>query len=117
VSFSAATIGRLEYDFRSFTKDGSDTERCTGKGFIPEPSKAALKEFFAGIAGLGDAFQTGPVTDDAVEEAAASLEDRIYAVLSNVCSGTPSIDELKQLPPRILAAFCRYLTENLAPKA
>lgn len=116
--FSAASVTPLSYDFTLFPLDGSDNgARCTGKGRIPEPSKRALEAFFREFEAVFRPGVDEAPSDDDVVHAVEDLEDQIYGLLSNVCSGQPSPEELKQLPPRILAAFTRYLLENLAPKA
>lgn len=114
--FSAQTVARLSYDFTAFPKDGQEDERCTGKAFIPEPSKAKIKAFFEGFRALGSPLDEAS-TDEDIETAVTELEDSVYVLLAAVCSGKPSQDELRQLPPRILALFTRYLLENMAPKA
>lgn len=114
-TFSAALVAPLSYDFRHFPQDDSD-ERCTGHGRIPEPSKAVLEAFWNAqgevLAVLAEA------GDDADEETVKeTVEDAVYQRISDVCSGKPSVDELKQLPPRILFKFAVWLTGELAPKA
>ena len=114
--FSAASIAVLSYDFTSFLRDDSDTERCTGKAIIPEPTKAKLKAFFDGFQDLTE-LDPLKASDEELQAVADERDERVYALLSDVCSGKPSVEDLKQLRPRILAAFTRYVLENLAPKA
>jgi hypothetical protein len=109
MGFSAASVAVLEYDFTAFPQDGDASLRCTGKGRIPEPSKAQIEAFFNEIGSFVQ--MPGSAEDDD-----GQVEARIYEHLSAVCSGKPSVDELKLLPPRILFEFAKYLFENLVPK-
>ena len=111
--FSAASVPVLSYDFTAFPKDGSDVERCSGKGRIPEPSKAKLDAFWQGLPGLLEGLD--PDADE--DEIKATVEEGVLQRISDVCSGKPSADELRELPPRILFKFAEYLRDNLAPKA
>ena len=107
MGFSAASVARLEYDFRNFPRDGVPGEKCTGVGVIPEPSTDALKKFFEDVQGaLGEA-QTGD------SDAARTVLEAVAAL----CSGKPSVEELSQLPPRIGNEFAQYLLGAFSPKA
>ncbi len=107
MGFDASAVAPLSYDFRSFPVDGATdpSQRCAGRGIIPEPSRAQLEAFYAAA---GEFVAVG-------DEGA--VEEKVYEALSEVCSGKPSVAELRQLPPRILFEFSRYIMEALAPKA
>lgn len=121
MGFDASKVEVLAYDFTSFPTDGAvdPSERCSGRGRIAEPSKAKLEAFWNAQASVLDEVAKAADAGDEIDadEVKAKLEDSVYQRLSDVCSGRPSVDELKQLPPRILFAFAKYLAENLAPKA
>lgn len=108
MSFNAASIKRLDYDFTSFaTNDGAGL--CSGKGIIPEPSTARL-----------DAFEKFRATFDAA--AASEADESVLGVVrkatADLCGGSPTLEELEELPPRILAGFTQWLVEELSdPKA
>ena len=108
MGFDAGSVAALSYDFRSFPLDGATepSQRCTGRGIIPEPSRAQLEAFYAAA---GDFVAVG--------DEDGGVEEKVYQALSDVCSGKPSVAELRQLPPRILFEFSRYVMEAVAPKA
>lgn len=115
--FSAASVAALSYDFTSFPQDDGEG-RCTGKGVIPEPTKAKLRAFYEGFDALMQRdVDAEPPSEDEIKALAAEMDEKVYGLLSGVCSGKPSVEELKQLPPRILSGFTRYIMESLAPKA
>lgn len=104
--FSAASVDALEYDFTGFRRqDGQGA--CTGAGTIPEPSEAALDAF---LAKWGELRSMSP---EELEAKSATLVNELREALSELCSGTPSLEELKQLPPRVLRGFFRYIMVEL----
>lgn len=88
--FSAdSSLEPLEFDFTAFG---------AGKGTIPEPSEAVILAYESARASVTD-FET-------------QLD--AYALL---CQGSPSRDQLEALPPRLRAAFGRWLVGAVgAPK-
>lgn len=120
MGFDASSVAVLAYDFTSFPKDAAEgpAERCTGKGRIPEPSRAKVDAFWKSQAEVLETLSEASADADAdLDDVKARIEESVYQRISDVCSGRPSVDELKELPPRILFAFARYLAESLAPKA
>ena len=89
---------------------------------MPEPSKKRLKAFFKGI---GEMAKGSAGTEDMTEqEALASLntvlEDsdkdrgKLEDLLSELTQGSPSKEELAQLPPRYFSAFTAYLIGEIS---
>lgn len=114
--FSAASVAALSYDFRAFPKDDDSGERCTGKGTTPEPSKARLDDFYKGFAESFGALSEAAPEDADLEALAEERGDKMYQLLADVCGQKPSVDELKELPPRILAKYTTWLLGELSPK-
>jgi hypothetical protein len=127
--FDAGTaIEALEFDFTAY--GGSE-------GVIPEPSSGSVKTYFRSMKDLakearkfkGIADSLGNVddlTDDEISERMASIEeaeegadqlaDMQKRALADLCSGTPSYEELGQLPYRVFQAFNRWLVSEINPK-
>jgi|GEM_PF-2332454 len=125
MSFSAGSVSTLDYDFTAIPReDGQGT--CSGKGIVTEPSEGrikafatALSEFQARVTEIeAEASKEG--IDDATEEAlkveAEALTSKVKEVVADFCAGSPSLEELTQLPPRYFRAFTSWLGQELSPK-
>lgn len=118
--FSADTIGgALEFDFSTWAGP---------KGVVPEPSRVAvnrmMKEINAAFKELGlrdedneedltadELVQTMDKVED--EETFEKLTERLLTILAEICSGTPTLDQLTALPYRPFMGFFGYLIGNL----
>jgi len=110
--FGADSLERQDYDFRTFPRDDGEPGKCTGVGYIPEPTEARLRAFMALQQEMRDKLER-PDTESVNDF--AFLED-IRLALIPYCAGYPAEAEIRQLPPRVLIGFMRYAVECLAPK-
>lgn len=116
----------LSYDFTKFVKDAA--------GIIPEPSGVQLNAFRKAISEVTrEALATVP--DDKAVKALTSrqqfslvadflgrddsvLAEKMAHIAADVCSGTPSFEDISALPARPAQAFYGWLTEVfLRPEA
>lgn len=109
-NFQIETLEAVEYDFRPLVD---------AHGTIPEPSEARIRAFVSGMAGY-----TG---EDLEEEGDSSPEESGYKMLERMaehrpdankavaefCSGSPSEDEVAQLPFRVFLQFVNYLRDSV----
>lgn len=105
-AFGADAVERLDFDFTSFPRGDGQPGNCTGKGYVPEPTEAAILRLIAAQKAL-----------EGLDDADTNLLEPVRASLADFCAGHPSAEEIAQLPPRVLLAFARWLSESLAPKA
>lgn len=115
--FQIDSVEPLDYDFTGFPKnDGKG--KCTGKGTVPEPTKKLLMAYSASLRkvyGLDDEGEED--VKEAVEKDKMNSEERqdeMLSLTSALCQNSPTAAELKQLPPRILAAFMKWVYEELS---
>jgi len=114
VGFDAGNaVEPLDFDFSAFVED------C--KGTIPEPSQGALERFFdatreigtqAGVAALEQASSASEVAGalaTASEDVLDALTDKLVVAVADLCSGTPSLEQIQQLPFRVRQAFIDWL--------
>lgn len=121
--FDASTIVEpLDYDFTKF--GGS-------KSVIPEPSQekviamyAAMDTLVKQIAGSFVQLPENPSATDLVEslnqltmsESYGPMLDGMTAIYAELCSQSPSEEELKKLPPRIRALFFQWMAKQMRPE-
>ncbi len=122
-SFTTDTIELLKYDFTEFpSNDGKGN--CSGKGTIPEPTKAKLKTYSENLKALYDIKEDDDkeklaeaVEKEVAKSGAEEIEERGEKLLqytSDLCSNSPSLAELKELPPRIQTGFFKWIYKELA---
>jgi hypothetical protein len=107
--FTAESLpAALDFDFTGIPQqDGSGP--CTGKGTMPEPSEKSLQSFFDSVNALRS-LETAPAEE--IEARAAGLLDEVRENIVAVGNGTPTLEELRQLPPRAFRAFYRWLLQE-----
>jgi hypothetical protein len=108
--FTAAAVSTLDFDFTGIPSQSNPGLLCTGKGVVAEPTDVAMVGFFTEL----DALQKGIVA--AVESGADANTESINAMrkaCTTFCGGTPTEAEIAELPPRYLAAFCRWIQTEL----
>lgn len=121
--FDAATIvEELDYDF---TKFGGR------KATIPEPDDAriiamysAMDSLVKDIAGSFVQLPENPSASDLVDslnqltmsESYGPMLDGMTKIYAELCSQSPSEDELKKLPPRVRALFFQWMAKQLRPE-
>lgn len=124
---AGVAVEKLEYDFTDF--GGKE-------GVVPEPSIAQTNAFFKNMkglvknvkslkSGLGD-LELEELSDDdmidqmgKVDELEAEVSEfqaKSIEYLAELCSHTPSVDELSALPYRVLQAFSTWLVQEIQPK-
>ena len=132
MGFNIADAEPLDYNFGEYG-DG-DTHP------IKEPTDKQVRQFFKRIAqeatrnqealqetirrldGETDDDWTARITRDqealAEQQVTISAESRhrVLEILSNVCSGDPSVEQLEKLPERGQTRFLRYIRTELVPK-
>lgn len=106
-TFSIKTVETLDYDFRGIPKDGGKGY-CSGKGIVPEPSTADLEEYQAAMQELQGERTLEELANAKTKEQAEQLHKTLEATAA-FCKGTPSVEELEELPPRLKIAFIRWL--------
>lgn len=120
--FSLSALEDLAFDFTGFPRnDGKGN--CTGKGVIPEPTQAHLTAYAEGMKKLYDA-ESDPekiaaqadkdLSPRARDAATKKRARQLLALTSALCQGTPTTDELEELPPRVLTAFFKWVRKELS---
>jgi hypothetical protein len=114
--FSADRLEGLDYDFTGIP--ANDGGMCTGKGYVPEPTKAREQAFRALAVKVGKIAELPPEKQAAAYAKDPELGDEaMLTALADFCGGHPSKEELAQLPPRALLAFSQWIsTEVFNPK-
>lgn len=110
--FSVSAVERLDYSFIGFPRDDGNGY-CTGKGTIPEPSQAQLDEYFEALGEIGGEDSLESLANADARESREQLE-KLLDIVATLCSGTPSQEELSQLPPRIKIAFIRWIGQEFS---
>lgn len=112
-SFNAATtVKPLDYNF--LTVEGGK-----GRGIIPEPTQKQIEDFVAGFQELVKdlrAQTNGEVSEENAEEAMTHMRDlrrRSTEIVSELCSGQPSVEEIESLPPRLQSAFAKWVRQEI----
>lgn len=107
-TFSIKTVETLDYDFRGIPKDGPAKGYCSGKGTVPEPSTADLEAYQATMKEI----TVGRSLEDLAQADTKEQQEQLHKTLeatAEFCKGTPSLQELEELPPRMKIAFIRWL--------
>lgn len=114
--FTIEHLEALEYDFTGFPANSGG--KCKGKGTIPEPTKQMLLDYAEAIRTMFSAENLSDLTDEEIANAAEKdldeRSDRLLEATSTLCSGTPTKDQLQDLPPRILRAFMKWVYREIA---
>jgi hypothetical protein len=90
-------------------------------GTVPEPSDRILRGFQAAMtrnltdlgvdrAQLGSPQQLVAALADVDEKKLEKAADKVNKALADLCQGSPSLEQLEQLPPRVRNAFMGWLT-------
>jgi hypothetical protein len=116
-------VERLDYDFRPYVN---------ASGTIPEPTDKRIELFLKGIKQLytdakaatpaieADASPAGLINalDMLDPEATVKVMTGMSEVYAELCGGTPTVDEINQLPMRVRTVFFAWLQgEVMAPEA
>lgn len=121
--FDAGTaVDRMEYDFTAYGG---------GSGVIPEPSTGQVNQFFKTIRKIVNEANASLKVDDpsemSNEETAAAIasmsdeiveqfSDQMVQAISDLAQGTPSADDIRRLPYRVLGAFTSWIAGELRPE-
>lgn len=109
---AGSSIEPLHYDFT--TVEGGE-----GKGTIPEPSQEQIEAFVSNFQALVSDLQSrtnGEASGEDVDEAMSHIRElRKHSTqyVSELCSGTPSIEEIESLPPRLQTAFTKWVRQEI----
>jgi hypothetical protein len=111
-------IDTLTFDFTRYAKGA--------KGVIPEPTTEKLRAFQKGLkAVIRESLKNTkepPANEtqlesmkriigaDDTDELAVMVEARTFELISDLCSGTPSVEQLQKIPYRVQQAFVGWLT-------
>jgi hypothetical protein len=116
-------VDPLDYDFKPYVK---------ASGTIPEPTDKQVGEFLSGIKKIIKDMEAEVPSDiDPADTAAilAAIDDldpaktieqmaRMCKVYADLCSGTPTEQEIADLPMRIRSIFFQWLqSEVMSPEA
>lgn len=111
-------VGKMSADFRPMAQ---------WSGPISEPSQEQFNAWQVGMSQLAAEFNFDGDPNDmrAVAEFMANLDvedldvqaDRTAEMYADLCSNSPSKDDLLSLPPRWRQAFYGYVSGELAPEA
>jgi hypothetical protein len=112
MGFDAAATSPLDFTFRP---------HADVNGTIPDPTDDRVREFFRAIDRLGRelATATDDVDDDnpdraeTIERIVEDVGARELDAVVELCSGTPSREQLKALPHRVQRAFIDWLITEL----
>jgi len=108
--FDKDAVALLDFDFTGIPReDGGGF--LTEKGVVIEPSETRINAFTAKFTELGVRVKTaGENTPDGV-----NTYREMQTAIIELCGGTPSDNEIRQLSPRYLVAFFRWLMRELQP--
>lgn len=117
-NFSANAI-ELKYDFTGFPKNDGSKGKCTGKGVIPEPTQKDLQRYQEAMKELFQVEEDGiDLGQEALEaqdtEALEEKLDKLLGLTAELCKHSPSVEDLRELPPRIQLAFQKHIYKELA---
>ncbi len=126
MGFSSKSLSKLDFEIVDCPRnDGTGT--FTLRGVVPEPTPDQVTEYVAErgtfihllledhAAKAADA-DGKPVAPPSLEEVRAIREQAVTSVAA-LCGGTPSLEELQQLPWRVFQGFTAWLTgEVVDPK-
>lgn len=118
-NFSYGSIEALDYDFTGVPSNSANG-CCKGKGAIPEPTQAHLKAYaqaLRNLYGLTEDDDPSNIAKAIKSEKSASAEERAERLLrltADLCQGSPSAEELLELPPRIRNAFMKWVYQELS---
>lgn len=131
-SFTGATVQLVDYDFTDIPRpDGKGM--CKGKGVVPGQTKAEWEEYqeivrhtqTESMKMLPKGTDPNNLTIDQARElmeaadrsVGSRLEEELYEATVKVCKGSPTREELEELPYVHRQGFCIWLTQELnAPK-
>lgn len=122
-SFNASTVVEpMDYDFTKFGGRKAD---------IPEPDETQVLTMYSEMDALVKEIAAefvelpkNPSATDLVEslnqltmsESYKPMLDGMTRIYSALCSNTPSVEELQQLPPRIRALFFQWVAKQMRPE-
>src|SRR5215469_1111031 len=114
----AEEVSALEYNFEPYG----------GKGIIPEPSAIQIQAFRQALGSLIETEDLGPIGQNPndlpreefvkvvsmfLNRDTSEIDEKTLHMCADVCSGTPSFDELQTLPFRARSAFMGWLVGKL----
>ena len=108
---AAEKVEPLAYDFT--TAQGYSPE-WPGAGVVPEPTAEALAAFLEGVNEYRRAIVAA--ADDptaATQFAGTAAFDKVRQLVTDVCGGEPTPDQIAALPQRYLSAFAAWLLGEL----
>lgn len=128
--FDANYVEPMEYDFTGIRGQGKGRPYCTGKGYVTEPTKGDLEAYQEKVQRIfREALRQAPTVENpSIEETRAMMEqadndegarllEELYEITVDICDGSPSKDELDELPARYQQGFCIWLAQELtSPK-
>jgi hypothetical protein len=119
---SSEVVEALDYDL---------TAHAGPKGTVPEPSEAAIAKLFTRIRSevakeiesFGVTLEEEVQTPERLLELMSSFDEQKVLTAANVmtdifgelCAGSPTKEQLKELPFRVRNAFFTWLMEELSP--
>jgi hypothetical protein len=120
---SGTAVEAMTYDF---------TAHGGPKGTIPEPSQEQIEVFFKHIEDTAkfvreienQAKKVDDDDDEAVEDFIENIprdkvkqyQNEMSVWISDVCSGAPTVEEVRALPYRVFGAFTAWLAGEIGPK-
>ena len=108
--FDKDAVALLDFDLTGIPREDG-TGYLTEKGVVTEPSEARINAFPAKFTELGAQVKTaGENTPEGV-----NTYREMQTAIIELCGGTPSDNEIRQLSPRYLVAFFRWLMRELQP--
>jgi hypothetical protein len=124
------SVQALDFDFTTIQVADDATREILkdAKGTIPEPTQDALDRFtahvrelatdpeIAALVALGDNPDPAAVVaaiGEMPEEKLLGVTEGMLSVIIDVCSGTPSEEQIRALPPRVRNAFVGWVSGEL----
>lgn len=116
MGFDAATTSPLDFTFRP---------HLDVTGTIPDPTDAEVRAFNVRIERLRDELRTTVDAADSdkddqdgdqiakAEEIAARVQEQMLDTVAELCKGTPTREQIDQLPSRVQTAFLEWLIGEL----
>jgi hypothetical protein len=125
---ASEAVEALDFDFSGISLADENAAQIleNAKGTVPEPTQRQLTHFFHRLTELAASADVPDIPDDpspqqvlAVlgsmsDEQLEQQNEQVIQIFAELCSGSPSAEQLAALPHRVRQAFIGWLSEKLA---
>lgn len=123
--FDAGGIKPLDYNLRPYVE---------ASGTVPEPTRKRQADFtrrmtkLANVQGMPEieglspedqqkAIRENPALIDTMLDRGDEAEDEIRSAVADLCAGSPTKEQIDELPPRVFLAFSQWIQGEMLPEA